>query len=163
VRKTRPDQTGLTARLEIAEVSQDEADRLRDALPPGLSEGFDDAFNCETNNVQPPRRWALPAEMRTYLVVRLDGLAYLLVGINEHLNIPSFARIASAPRGHAAECMRLVVGDWLVPRLRAAGRKATYCRTTTPGGWRVLAALQSAPPAGIKSIVPGTAWRLELA
>jgi hypothetical protein len=150
--------------IVINEISQDDADQIRDSLPRDLVPGLDEAFQGEKNDAEPARRWAFPNDLRTYLIARVDGVRYLLVGINtQYLHISSFARIVAAPRGHAAECMRRVVGDWLVPRLRATGKRATYCRTTTPGGWRVLTALQSNPPAGIKAVTPGTAWTVYLA
>lgn len=94
-------------------LSQADADGIMRALSDAQYNNFVAAFHEEADRSQAGsgwRHWALPEDEREYYVIDLEMQPYLLVGLNvqnvaAYIGLSSFARIAPAPNGYAADCL----------------------------------------------------------
>jgi hypothetical protein len=99
----------------------------------------------------------LSPDKRIYYLILLDKTPYLLVGINPNpsintVNISSFSRVAIEARGKAADCLRNLIENELVPLCQKEGREAIVTMTTTERGLKVIKNIKENLPKGIERI-----------
>jgi hypothetical protein len=139
-------------------LSQKNADNIMKELSGESIDNFKLGFHEEKENILTGKDhiWALPPDKRIYYLISLNGNHYLLVGINPTpfgiINLSSFARIVSQPKGEAPNCLRKLIEDKLVPLCRKNGKKFISTRIATDRGEKVFRCLQKEKPTGIREI-----------
>ncbi|HBR51337.1 MAG TPA: hypothetical protein DEA71_14785 [Nitrospira sp.] len=120
-----------------------------------------EAFHAEKANIDGGKpAWVLPRNERIYYVAQLQNEPYLLVGIHPNplprsphiVNISSLARVSSASKGKAAECLRTIIQEKLVPFCKQNGKSLIVTRIHTERGFKAFSALQSVRPCGISRV-----------
>ena len=132
-------------------------------------DNFKLAFHEEAKNTLEGRDnlWALHApekstqqanssDKRIYYLISIDEIPYLLVGINptpiQMINLSSFSRIVSEPKGKATVCLTKLIGDKLVPVCRENDKSTIAAMIFTDRGDKVFRQLRQKLPRGIKEI-----------
>lgn len=153
----------------IKELSQKDADCIMKGLSGEPLEDFKLGFHDESKNILKGKDhvWALPLpeesakqtynpDKRIYYLISFEGIPYLLVGINPTpiglINLSSFARIVTQPKGKATDCLRIVIQDKMVPMCRENGKGIIVARIATDRGEKVFHQLRRKLPKGIKEI-----------
>ncbi len=134
------------------EIDRIKADILMRKLP---SDNFYKAFHVERERKEANEQiWALPSGERIYYIVSIEEDDILLAGINNYLNLSSFAKVINEDkfRGMGRRCVKKLIEDVLVPRVKAEGRRVFYSNITSGDGKRVLDYLLSNLPDGISNI-----------
>ena len=147
--------------IQVTELSSYETDTLLRGLSCEELQNVREAFHAEKANIDGGKpAWALARNDRMYYVARLQNDPYLLVGIHPNplpssphiVNISSVARVASAPKGKAADCLRTIIQEKLVPFCKHNGKTLIVARIHTERGLKAFRALQSVRPGGISSV-----------
>lgn len=146
--------------LAIKKLSQKEAEDLRRVLSEEVIKMIDEAFKEEERNLPHYGWWALPPDKRIYYLVSLNGIPYLLVGINPNpaptmIYISSFSRVTQELKGRAPICLGRLIEDKLIPFCREQGKDSIKTRVTTEKGRRVLESLRTNLPRGVAEIRAG--------
>jgi hypothetical protein len=153
----------------IKALSQKDADCIMKGLSGEALGDFKLGFHDESKSILKGKDhvWALPLpeesakqtynpDNRFYYLISFEGIPYLLVGINptpiDVINLSSFARIVSQPKGKATVCLRKLIEDKLVPMCREKGKRAIFARIATDRGEKVFHRLRRELPKGIKEI-----------
>lgn len=147
--------------IQVAELSSHETDALLRGLSCEGLQNVREAFHTEKANIEGGKpAWALPRNDRIYYVAQCQNDPYLLVGIHPNplpssphiVNISSLARVASAAKGKAADCLRIVIQEKLIPFCKQNGKTLIVARIHTERGLKAFSALQSVRPGGISSV-----------
>ena len=155
--------------MTVKKLSQEDADRIMKGLSEKLLEDFKRGFHDEAKNILNGKDhvWALPLpeeavpqsynpDKRIYYLILFEKIPYLLVGINptpiDVMNLSSFARIVSQPKGKATICLRKLIEDKLVPMCREKGKRAIFATIATDRSEKVFHRLRRELPKGIKEI-----------
>ncbi|MDR4473641.1 MAG: hypothetical protein R3B11_03010 [Nitrospira sp.] len=147
--------------IQVAELSSHETDALLRGLSCEGLQNVREAFHTEKANIDGGKpTWALPRNDRIYYVAQWQNDPYVLLGIHPSplpgsphiVNISSLARVASAAKGKAADCLRSVIQEKLVPFCKQNGKTLIVARIHTERGLKAFRALQSVRPGGISSV-----------
>ncbi len=146
--------------LAIKKLSQKEAEGLRRVLSEEVMKNIEEAFEEEERNLQHYGWWALPPDERIYYLASLNGISYLLVGINPNptpttINISSFSRVTQESKGRAPICLGRLIEGKLIPFCREQGKDRIMTRVITEKGRRVLESLRTNLPRGVAEIRAG--------
>lgn len=150
--------------IQVAEVSSHELDVLLKGVSCEGLQNVREAFHTEKANIDGGKStWALSRNDRIYYVAQWQNDPYLLVGIHPNplpssphiVNISSLARVASAAKGKAADCLRTVIQEKLVPFCKQNGKSLIVARIHTERGLKAFRALQNVRPGGISSVEIG--------
>lgn len=147
--------------IQVAELSSREMDTLLRGLSCEGLQNVREAFHAEKANIDGGKpTWALSRNERMYYVAQWQNDPYLLVGIHPNplpssphiVNISSLARVASAAKRNAADCLRTIIQEKLVPFCKQNGKTQIVARIHTERGLKAFRALQSVRPCGISSV-----------
>jgi len=126
-----------------------------------IFKGFIVSFDEERKNVPTgsetgvaveDQLWALPAENRTYYLVRFGKKPYMLVGMSHHDTISSIAKITSSMSGKGAECLRVLIERELVHKCYAGVVQIQLGRECDPRIYSLLLDLKNDLPDGVEKI-----------
>lgn len=142
--------------IQINKLLEGEVDNLIKSLSGEPLENFKEGFHEEKENMK-----ELSSEKRIYYSVLQDNAPYLLVGINLNpasnvISISSFARIVSEPKGMAADCIKELIEEKLVPMCgNSEPKKEVINARLTHGGYKVFKYLQGKDniPKGVEKII----------
>lgn len=161
--------TRKSNRLKVQPLAQDAADELMKSLA-RLFDKFEEAFSTEKERrIGREQLWALPLDARQYFTVSINGIPYLLIGINmkplpdksDTIAISSFARIVPVPKGLAPNCMRHFIGKTLADFCRENGKRYITARLTDDG-LKVFEKLQAEPPRGVSITIKDKSCCMEV-
>ena len=147
--------------IQVAELSSHETDALLKGLSCEGLQNVREAFHTEKSNIDGGKpTWALLRSDRIYYVAQWQNDPYLLVGIHPNplpssphiVNISSLARVASVPKGKAADCLRTVIQEKLIPFCKQNGKTLIVARIHTERGLKAFRAIQSERPGGISIV-----------
>lgn len=143
-----------------SQLSQKDANTLMCNLSAEPLENFRKAFHSEKENMlMKQRHFALPSHERVYYLITVEGVDYLLVGINPNpystyntINISSFAKITTKLKCKAVDCLRELLESELVPMCQTTGKELIVSNADTKGSKTVFKNLKELKIKGIKKI-----------
>lgn len=136
----------MTDTITTHKITQAEANSLMENLSGQALENFNLGFHDEKDNILMKRKpIALSPEDRSYYLVRVKNIDYLLVGINlnpnKTANLSSYARITTRRNVKAATCLKRLLEQELVPLCRSLGKERILSYAYTERSARVFASL----------------------
>ena len=143
--------------ITIHKMMQAEADSLMAKLSDEALENFKLAFHDEKENIVMNKKpIALHKKDRSYFLVKVDNIDYLLVGINinpnKTLNISSYARITTKLNGKAISCLQQLIADELVPMCQSLGKERIISYAYTQRSSKVFEKLRKLQIHGVKDM-----------
>jgi len=136
---------------------QAEANSLMEQLSDQVLDNFKLGFHDERENILMNKKpIALPQKERSYFLIKVDTIDYLLVGINLNpnkiLNLSSYARITTKLNGKASICLKHLIGQELVPLCQSLGKEKIVSYAYTQRSTRVFEKLTELQINGVKDI-----------
>jgi len=118
-----------------------------------LFKGFILAFENEKWNwAKKNEIWALPHTVRRYYVAYYNGEPYLLVGVNQRINIASISKITRNIFGKGSECLKKIIEIKLVPQCTAGVINVRYNLAGNSRVYRLFDTLRNPLPEGVEQI-----------
>jgi hypothetical protein len=143
--------------ITIHKIAQAEANSLMEQLSGEALDNFKLGFHDEKDNiVMNIKPIALPQKDRSYFLIKVDTINYLLVGINlnpdKTLNLSSYARITTKLNGKASSCLKQLIEQELVPLCHSLAKGRILSLAYTQRSTKVFEKLTRLQIKGVKDV-----------